>query len=491
MTFDGSKIALAAPAGGGPTLEAVASGALANGDMVSVNSDGTVSVVQGSDAYSTSTAVTFGNLASFDATNPFKAAYDIAQGKVVLVTSNYTTSRYGTAIVGTVSGTSISFGTPVTFTTASFQEAEIIYEPASGKMVVIGYMAGDNGKAIIGTVSGTSISFGSLVTYDTGLKNNSTGFSSLCIGASNKIFIAYAKNVGGNHTGNAIIGTISGTSISFGSTAIFSSANSQGVDYLSCAYDTVQDKHLITYQDDFFSNYGTAIVATVSGTSVSFGTKTVFHTSAVTGTEVMYHPPSQKMLIVYYQSGLYAKAATISGTSVSFGAQLDLGGSSGLLGKNIAGFVNDRCYFSYGSSAPNYYGLNLALGVTGTTVTILDGGSYQFAPNNVLGAIVYDTGNNKIVNFNLDATPNPDIGYAYVTTPIYTTATNYIGVSDGAYSNAATATVQIVGSVDDAQSGLTVGAQYVQADGSLSSSAGDPVVFAGTAVSSTKLIVKG
>ena len=69
------------------------------------------------------------------------------------------------------------------------------------------------------------------------------------------------------------------------------------------------------------------------------------------------------------------------------------------------------------------------------------------------------------------------------------TAENYIGISNGAYSNGQTATVQVTGSVDDAQSGLTAGqAYYVQDDGTLGESGS---VFAGTAVSASKIIVKG
>ena len=71
------------------------------------------------------------------------------------------------------------------------------------------------------------------------------------------------------------------------------------------------------------------------------------------------------------------------------------------------------------------------------------------------------------------------------------TSENYIGISDGAYSNGQSATIQLAGSVDDAQSGLTPGSKYyVQGDGTLSTSAGSPSVFAGTAVATTKLIVK-
>ena len=72
------------------------------------------------------------------------------------------------------------------------------------------------------------------------------------------------------------------------------------------------------------------------------------------------------------------------------------------------------------------------------------------------------------------------------------TAENFIGVSNGAYTNGQTATIQIMGAVDDAQSSLTPGqSYYVQNDGTLSTSAGSPSVFAGTAIAATKLIVRG
>ena len=71
------------------------------------------------------------------------------------------------------------------------------------------------------------------------------------------------------------------------------------------------------------------------------------------------------------------------------------------------------------------------------------------------------------------------------------TSENFIGISDGAYSNSQSATIQLAGSVDDAQSGLTPGSKYyVQNNGTLSTTADSPSVFAGTAVATTKLIVK-
>ena len=72
------------------------------------------------------------------------------------------------------------------------------------------------------------------------------------------------------------------------------------------------------------------------------------------------------------------------------------------------------------------------------------------------------------------------------------TAGNYIGISQGAYSNGNTATIQTIGALNENQSSLTPGSKYyVQKDGTLSTTADSPSVEAGTAIAATKLIVKG
>jgi hypothetical protein len=71
------------------------------------------------------------------------------------------------------------------------------------------------------------------------------------------------------------------------------------------------------------------------------------------------------------------------------------------------------------------------------------------------------------------------------------TAENYVGISNGAYADGATATIQTVGAVDDAQSGLTAGQKYyVQGDGTLglTESAGTGTL-AGKALSASKLLI--
>ena len=72
------------------------------------------------------------------------------------------------------------------------------------------------------------------------------------------------------------------------------------------------------------------------------------------------------------------------------------------------------------------------------------------------------------------------------------TSENYIGMSTGGtYADGSSATVDIIGTVNGQQSGLTAGqSYYVQTDGTLSETPDDPEVFAGTAISATSLVVK-
>ena len=62
------------------------------------------------------------------------------------------------------------------------------------------------------------------------------------------------------------------------------------------------------------------------------------------------------------------------------------------------------------------------------------------------------------------------------------TSENYIGISSGGQvASSSSATVDIIGTVSENQSGLTAGqSYYVQTDGTIGLTAGSPSVFAGT-----------
>ena len=136
-----------------------------------------------------------------------------------------------------------SVGSPEVFESASSSFVSAVYDSTNQK-VVVAYSDGGNssrGTAIVGTVSGTSISFGTPVVFNSA----TTYFVSTVYDSTNqKVVIAY-RNEGNNQFGTAVVGTVSGTGISFGSPTVFNSGGETS--YISGAYDSTNQKVVIAY----------------------------------------------------------------------------------------------------------------------------------------------------------------------------------------------------------------------------------------------------
>jgi hypothetical protein len=246
------------------------------------------------------TSISFGTAVVFESATTFfsSATYNSTNNRVVIAYRDDGNLTYGTAIVGTVSGTSISFGTAVVFESAESSYISSTYDSINNR-VVIAYQDGGNsyyGTAIVGTVSGTSISFGTAVVYKTANSGTkSTTYDSI----NNRVVIAFS-DIGNSNYGTAIVGTVSGTSISFGTAVVFESADSR---YISATYDSTNSRVVIAYQDAGNSSYGTAIVGTVSGTSISFGTAVVFESASSPYTSLTYNSTNNRVVIAYADDG--------------------------------------------------------------------------------------------------------------------------------------------------------------------------------------------
>jgi hypothetical protein len=259
------------------------------------------------------------------------------------------------------------------------------------------------------------------------------------------VVIAY-RDDGGSDYGRAVVGTVSGTSISFGSEYAFNSGNTAQT---SSTFDSNSNKVVIAYRDQGNSNKGTGIVGTVSGTSISFGSAVVFNTGSTALLTSTFDSNLDKVIIAYtdYDNSNDGTAVvgTVSGTSISFGSEI---------------------VFSTGNT--NYHSMN------------------------------FDSNSNRIVIAYTDYDNNQDYDIAVVwqNTGTYTapnlTATNFLGIAEGAAADTATATVMLRGGITTTQSGLTIGSTYyVQGDGTLSTTAGSPSVVAGQAISTTTLLIEG
>ena len=100
--------------------------------------------------------------------------------------------------------------------------------------------------------------------------NNPSAISTVFDSSANKVIITYSDN-SSSGAGTSVVGTVSGTTMSFGSAAVWNSGDSG---YQNSAYDASADRTLICYRDDGDSQIGKGIVAQVSGTSLTYGSET-------------------------------------------------------------------------------------------------------------------------------------------------------------------------------------------------------------------------
>jgi len=250
-------------------VRAVASGTLPSGQPVVVNANGTVSVVG-----ATAVSQVIGSPTIFEAatTEYISSTFDSTNNKVVVFYKDDGNSNFGTAVVGTVSGTSISFGTPVVFHNDQTRFISSAFDSNEGKLVIVYRDDNNDGDpaAIVGTVSGTSISFGTPVFVSTDQAKAET-MGCTFDSSQNKIVISWSAAYNSNY-GTAIVGTVSGTSISFGTPTVFYSNTAR---YLSSTFDNSNNKTVVAFRGNT-SGYGEAVVGTVSGTSISFGSSVQF-----------------------------------------------------------------------------------------------------------------------------------------------------------------------------------------------------------------------
>ena len=467
---------------------ATASGVLPNGKPVVINADGTVSVVTGADQ-------ALGSAVVFEAANALqiKATFDSSNNKIVIAYSDVENSRYGTAIVGTISGTSISFGTAVVFEAATVYNVSATFDSNANKVVISYRDAGNSnyGTAIVGTVSGTNISFGTPVIFFNG---SCQQISSTFDSNVNKVVITFQSVVSSPYPVSAIVGTVSGTGISFGTAAVFNNANTSGQ---VVTFDSSANKVVIAYKDVGNSSYGTAIVGTISGTDISFGTEVVFNSANGDQLGLDYDATAQKVVIAYRNFGnsSYGTAivGTVSGTGISFGtAAVYNTAAVGTYSSVVYNAAVQKTVIFYLDGGNSSYGTFVVATISGTSISFGTKAVFENAAANFLSA-VYDSNAQKIAIAYQDA-GNSNYGTAIVLQPgnANITAENYIGMSSGGQvASGSSATVDIIGTVNSDQSSLTAGQSYfVQTDGTLGLTADDPSVFAGTAISATKLLVK-
>jgi hypothetical protein len=475
-----------AEAAAGASFAAAASGSISNGDKVVINTDGTVSTV----AETTQSAATGSNF-SLSGTNRGNVAYDPTSGAVVFAYVN--SSNYFVVRAATINANNtLTLGSAVIVETSNYntEQFAICAHEATGGVIVCGKVNNNVPTVAYLTVSGTTITV-----HDTDY--------------------------------NAV----------------------PYVGDFNLTYDPASEKTVLTYHDSGFDLNATTI--TVSNNTLSYSTASEFNTNAFYPAGAVYHPPSGHILI----SGMYAGNSNYASiVSLDVSGASPVWGSVGTVSTLYAGGSYDKGGLAIDEKYNVLYVYPGTSGMTTARVIQYDGSSYTFGTEKQLHSsqqmyifavgLHYDSAAKTFIHVWSENLDNYDGYYQKLTldgttvvlsNPIdveWTTATTFdmgscfdagtkknvifsgyntfgfvlvlpatysnldtrpfVGISDGAYSNGATATIQTIGAVDDAQSGLSVGEKmYVAGDGSLSKTSTSSKQYAGLAISATEIIVKG
>lgn len=469
--------------GGGKTADFVASGTLPNGVAVAVNSNGTVSQVD-PDGY----PPTAGTASVFESASVSQvSSCYVPNNKVMVVYQDNANNGYNTAALGTISGKTITFDTPVVLrSNAGTDMTAAVYYAAADRVIAV-YQYGDGSYKYLEakqSVSG-ALSFGS------------------------------AFNIATNDY-------------------------NQNFSNIYASYDPSASRAVITYRwaYPYYLQYVEAME--INGNTISTGTN--YEVGNATADALVYDPVNSRTIIAYYNSTIRMKAMTISSNkSISFGSEYNTS-ISGYTARLTYDTSQSRIVMAYNEPASPYLDSLIAFSFDGSTFT--KGTAVSTGISGV--QISYDSNSNKIGIFGQDtngqsypyqskfkiatlsgstitinSTVNVSIASSSgtdVRTIIYDSAsqvfvlnykdqsTNYgnsiaidsgasnnidfIGVTAAAISNSATGTVTLRGGVAENFSGLTPNTiYYVQADGSINTSTS--AQKAGKALSSSKLLIVG
>jgi hypothetical protein len=466
------------------SVTATASGKLSNGSKVILNSDGTVSVVAAASA-AISTVITQTITTSpsgYYNDNSPTGTYSSTDDRVVVFYAD-NTNYYTYAVVGAISGSTITFGTPGvinSYGTTGISNA--IYDVTTNTCCVVGsYYGTATLIAVQTTPNATTFSFTSAGYGGIGVtfgSYNSLGVSA----ATGKIGFYWYDN------SNALmyfkIGNIQTTYpySTWGST-VNVDASYWGNGYGGIVFNATGSQ-VILASNSYYDYWANARLYTVSGNTPTLQQFTTFENVNASGNvAIVATNTADKYFAIYRKSSvLWGIVITVSGNTMTFGTPLTIisegyGSTLSLVCYPVGGDI----YIKAG------YGVSAKVTVSGTTFAVgAYSVSYDYNGNIFYRSLALQilqiggTGSGPTYNFSAKIAYSTNL-----------TSSNFLGISSANYGTGALATIQTVGSADDAQSGLTAGNTYsVRADGSLvpySSS----FPYAGLALSPTKLLIKG
>ncbi len=356
------------------------------------------------------------------------------------------------AVVGTVSGTAITYGTPVALSASVYSGTNVSVAALSSTAFVISYQAVSTlyAQAVVATVSGTAITYGT----PAALNAVSSSYTPVAALSATSFVVAYYNN--STNYANAVVATVSGTTITAGTPQVMSSGTIIAGNFSVAALSS--SLFVVAYTVSGPTTY--LVAGSVSGTTITAGTP--YGAISASSSSVSIATLSSTAFVTGYITGsatINAAVGTVSGTTITFGNAYSFPaptGTTSASAPSVAAFSSTSFVATY--AAANSYYVNAAVGtVSGTTVTwgpnvVLNNvASNMYAPPAVAAALSSST---FVVGYR-----NPS-GYAEAfAAQSVTPSSNIIGMATTAASPGGTVTVASNGIVTGL-SGLTTGSTY-------------------------------
>jgi hypothetical protein len=459
-----------------------ASGALTAGDAVALSAADTVEAVQ-------LVAGTFGTTnegdvgTEFGFTYPTNAyyrnavAYDPTRDQWAFTYTNNVNTRF--VVLFSYSAGVFTIGTAVSLG-ATGNGAAIAYHPVAD-VFVIAY--GTNSLAAF-SCAGLVITLGTPVT---GLTVPSNPPCAIACSTVDPVFVAVAAP---SNLATAIAGTISGTTITLGSS---SAASAQSTSAASVVYHAPEDKFVFTYSNLITDDIDAKVI-TLTGTTIAYGGEYSIYTGDNAGGHTQTAISTAGTMLTIYQTVTNTTefvASTVSGTVITTGTPAsNTSGATAAYGQRIDyAPLSDNFVFAYETTGGSFAYAGTA-SVSGTTITVDNDAVTTVASRTGFGSLrsIVSMGASEAFFLSTSADASMAMGFIDPATPTINAA-EFIGFAQATVADTDTVEVAMLGDVNTSQTGLTFNTNYyIAKDGTLSASdTGYGIV--GRALSATEILV--
>lgn len=469
-----------------------ASGAIAAGDLVGLNSDGTVSKLgklQEAQAY-----VATGDSAS-PVVDTVAVVSDDAGTYLFVYNDDLNNSGYMTAKAATYSGGTWTFGSPVTLQSSAVNDKaypKVVWNDAKSVFLVYWKNASNEPQLVACSVSGTTVTVGTVVAPNstTGVWNTTypkwgdiiveptTGTVFVCWSNESTAYSRYrGYTLGG--TGNR---TLTGGT----TTAIGTDATTNYAYYMTWTYDTTASRIAVSYY--YSTSYGLhAISGTISGTTITFGTRVVAPyditpTATTNFSELSgFYNSTSDTHILFSNTGadgpVSATQFELDGSSITWAdAPRRLVSTTSQRNEKDVCYDSDKdCYYLVGRRTNPGWNPNVYV----TTVKILDINTIEVSNGVVVEneqdmangidyqdfkvSVCYDASDDIVALFSSKVQyngTNSDAKGVVKALNVHAPYETFVGIATEAIANGATGTVTVTGGVNENVSGLSAGSVY-------------------------------